>query len=160
MATHAHTTPRKTDAPPPSAGPSRRSLLAAWPAVLALGGAAAAAAQPPPNPDAALIALCARYVAEARAFCGVNDRSADLHIGDPEERRLHATACAMVPGLHAMADEIADTPAHTVLGLLAKAEAARHQMSGDADRDTGPMDPDDGLAWSLVLETLPVLGRA
>jgi len=45
-------------------------------------------------------------------------------------------------------------------GLLAKAEAARHQLSGDADRDTGPMDPENALAWSLIEETLAVLGRA
>lgn len=113
-----------------------------------------------PSADAELIALCARYVARARAFCAVGQHTWTMPFSDPEYVRCEALSSAMVPGLHAMEGEITDTPARTVQGLAAKAEAARHQLSGDADRDIGPMDPGNALAWSLIRETLAVLGRA
>jgi hypothetical protein len=140
----------------------RRTLLtAAAPAVVVLSSAAAAAAAPAvASPDAELIALCTRYVALDREYCGVGQHTWDLPFSDPEYIRCEKIACALVPGMHALEDRIADTPARTVHGLLAKAEAARHQLSGDADRDTGPMDPENALAWSLIEETLAVLGRA
>lgn len=140
---------------------SRRRLFAATaPAALVLTGAATGGAVPLPNPDEPLIALCARYVEQMREYCSVGEHTHDMPCSNPEWRRCHDLACAMVPGLHDMEAKIADTPVHTAAGLIAKAEAARHQLSGDADRDTGPMDPENDLVWSLVLETLAVLGRA
>lgn len=136
----------------------RKLLTAAAPAALALSGAAIAAPSAH-NPDAELIALCARYVAQTRAFCAVGKHTWDMSCSNPEWIRCHDLACAMVPGMDALEAQITDTPARTVAGPLAKAEASRHQMSGDADRDTGPMDPENGLAWSLIEETLAVLGR-
>ena len=173
---------------------SRRRLLAAAPAALALSGAVQAAVPQtapslystwdpetqrcfddlravveaqangtyvaPPDPDAELIALCARYVAWMREYCSVGEHTHDMLCSDPEWRRCHDLACAMVPALHAMEAEIADMPANGVRGLLAKAEVARHQLSGDADRDIGPMDPENELVWSLVADLLDVLGSA
>ena len=139
---------------------SRRWLLATAPAVLALSGAAAAAPVTSASPDAELIALCSAYVAQARAFCTVGQHTWDMPCSDPEWIRCHDLSCAMVPGMHALEAEITDTPASTIEGLLAKAEATRHTLSGDADRDIGPMDPGNALAWSLIEETLTVLGRA
>ena len=146
MAEHVHTT-------------SRRRLLAGAPAALALSGVAALPPGPP-NLDADLIALCAAYVSQARAFCAVGQHTHDMLCSDPEWIRCHELACAMVPEMYRLEAEVTDTPARTVEGLLAKAEATRHQLSGDADRDTSPMDPGNALAWSLVQETLAVLGRA
>ena len=145
MATHTHTT-------------SRRGLLSATPpAVLALSGVAATASA---CPDADLIALCTACVAQSRAFCAVGQHTWDMAMSNPEWIRCHDFACAMVPGMDSLEDQITDMPARTVAGLLAKAEAARHQLSGDADRDSGPMDNENALAWSLILETMAVLGRA
>lgn len=141
----------------------RRTLLTAAPAFVVLAGAASpavAAVSPAPQPDAELIALCTAYVALNREYCGVGQHTWDLPFSDPEYIRCEKIASALVPGMHALEERIADTPARTVHGLLAKAEAARHQLSGDADRDIGPMDPDHALAWSLIEETLAVLGRA
>ena len=135
---------------------NRRKLLTAAPAAMVLAGAGTAVAH---QPDAELIALCARYVALNREFCNVGAHTWEMLCSDPEWIRCHEAGCAMVPGLHALEDEIADTPARTLQGIRAKAEAARHQLSGDADRDTGPIDPENGLVWALVLETLDVLGR-
>lgn len=150
MATHTHTT-------------SRRSLLSvAPPAVLALSVAAVAAVAAPvaQNPDAELIALCTAYVVQAREFCAVGQHTWEMPMSNPEWIRCHDLACAMVPGMDALEVQITDTPARTIEGLRAKANAARYQLSGDADRDTGPMDPENALAWSLIQETLTVLGRA
>ena len=158
MTEHTHTT-------------SRRQLLNAAPAAMVLAGAGiggavavhATASQPggtPPHPDAELIALCARYVALDREFCAVGRHAWDMLCSDPEYIRCSEIERAMVPELHALEDEIGDTPARTLLGLQAKAQVARRQLSGDADQDTGPMDPSNDLVWSLVLETLDVLGSA
>ncbi len=138
---------------------NRRALLAAAPAVVVLSSAIAVASAAP-HPDAELIALCARYVALDREFCSIGQHTWDLPFSDPEYIRCEKITGAMVPGMHALVEQITDTPARTLPGLLAKAEAARHQLSGDADRDTGPMDPENALAWSLIEETLAVLGRA
>ena len=148
MTEHIHTT-------------SRRRLLNAAPAALVLAGAGigTAVAANAPQPDAELIALCARYVALNREFCNVGAHTWEMLCDNPEWIRCHEAGCAMVPGLHAMEAQITDTPTRTLLGIRAKAEAARHQLSGDADRDTGPINPENWLAWSLILETLDVLGR-
>lgn len=149
MIEHEHTT-------------SRRRLLNAAPAALVLAGAGigTAVAAHAAQPDAELIALCAEYIRSNREFCAVGSHTWDMLCSDPEWRRCNDIACDMVPGLHALEAQIADTPARTLLGVRAKAHAARHHLSGDADRDTGPMDPENALVWSLVLETLAVLGRA
>ncbi len=141
---------------------NRRDFLAAAPATLVLTGAGigTAAAAHAPQPDAELVALCTRYVARMREYCAVGAHTWDMLCSDPEWIRCHDISCDMVPGLNDMEAEITDTPARTPLGIQAKAEAARHQLSGDADRSTKPMDPGNALVWSLVLETLAVLGRA
>lgn len=144
-ATNTHTTPH-------------RGLLAATPTILAMSGAAVALAAQ--KPDEELIALCAAYVVQARAFCTVGQHTWDMPVDDPEYIRCEELARAMVPGMHALEAQITDTPARTVKGLLAKAEAARHSLSGDADRDIGPMDPGNALTWSLIQEMLVVLGSA
>lgn len=137
-------------------GATRRNAFLGT-AALALTGMAAA---PPPNPDTALIVLCASYVAKMREYCAVGRHTHELLLSNPEWIRCHEISCALIPGLHAMEAEIAATPARTVAGLLAKAEAARHVMAGDADQEDRPMDDENALAWSLVVETLDVLGRA
>ena len=141
---------------------SRRYLLNAAPAALMLTGAGigTAIAAHAADLDAELVALCARYVALDREFCAVGQHTHEMPCSDPEYIRCSEIKRAMVPGLHALEDEITDTPARTLLGLQGKAQVARRQLSGDADQDTGPMDPSNDLVWSLVLETLDVLGRA
>ena len=106
----------------------RRNLLAAAPAALALAGAAAAAPAAV-NPDAELIALCAAYVAQTRDYCAVGQHTPAMSMRDPEYIRCENLARAMVPKMHALEDQITDTPARTVAGLLAKAEAARFSLS-------------------------------
>ena len=133
------------------------SLSAAAPAVLALPGAAITAPSAR-NPDEELIALCVRYVAQVREYCAVGQHTWDMPMNDPEYIRCENLGRAMVPGMHALEDQITETPARTVAGLLAKAEAVRFSLSGDADRDPEPMDPENALVWSLVEEMLVVLG--
>ncbi len=137
---------------------NRRTLLAATASAAVLSGAAAAASATP-HPDAELIALCARYVALDREFCSVGQHTWDMSFSDPEYIRCEKIACALVPEMHELEEQIADMPARTVPGLLAKANAGRHQLSGDADRDPSPSDPDNALTWSLLEEVLTVLGR-
>ena len=140
---------------------NRRDLLAAAPAVTVLAGAGigTAVGAHAAQLDAGLIALCARYVALNREFCNVGAHTWEMLCDNPEWKRCHDIGCAMVPGLHAIEAQITDTPARTLLGIKAKAEAARHQLSGDADRDTGPIDPENWLVWTLIEEVLDVLGR-
>lgn len=114
----------------------------------------------PPDPDADLITLCNRYVAFAREFCNVGQHTHEMLCSDPEWIRCHEITCAMVPALHAMEAEITDAYPQTVRGVLAKAEAARHQLAADADRDDHAMDPDNALAWSLIEDVLDVIGSA
>lgn len=137
--------------------PSRRWLLAAASTAVALTGAAPPAA---PNPDAGLIALCAAYVAKWREYVAVGSHTDHMLLSDPEWRRCHIIACAMVPGLHAMEAEIAAVPARTIPGLIAKAEVARQHLSGNADAGEGPTDEQNNLEWSLVGDMLDVLRRA
>ena len=160
MATHALITSSHTDERQPGVT-SRRALLNAAPALMVLAGAGigTAVAVHSPQLDAELIGLCAEYVRTMREYCAVGAHTWEMLCDNPEWIRCHEIGCAMVPGLQAMEWQIADTPARTLLGIRAKAEAARHQLSGDADRDTGPLDKANALAWSLVLETLDVLGR-
>lgn len=141
---------------------NRRNLLATGPAAMVLVGAGigTAVTAHAHQPDAGLIALCAEYVRTAREFCSVGSHTWDMDCSNPEWIRCNDLASDMVPGMHALEAQITGTPAHTLLGIQAKAEVARHQLSGDADRDTGPMDPDNALVWSLLTETLAVLGRA
>ena len=155
-------TSKHTDEHQPNSVTSRRSLLNAAPAALVLAGAGigTAAAANASNPDAELIRLCAEYVRASREFCNVGAHTWEMSCSDPEWIRCHEAGCAMVPGLHAMEAQITDTPARTLLGVRAKAQAALHQLSGDADRDTGPLDPENWLVWTLIEETLDVLGRA
>ena len=155
------TIPRPFSVGGPSAARRRALLTGAAAVAAALASCSIARAEAAPaSPDAELIALCAEYVRASREFCNVGAHTWDMLCSDPEWIRCHEAGCAMVPGLHAMEAQITDTPARTLLGVRAKAEVARHQLSGDADRDTGPLDPENWLVWTLIEETLDVLGRA
>lgn len=128
---------------------NRRTLIAGGSVLAAAAPAAAAAA----SPDAELIRLCAEMVALDRRLCGITREMADK-VDGPEEERLYQAARPLVAPLRALVDQIARIPARTPGGFQAKAEAARHDMAGDADEENKPMDPDDALVWSLVEDLL------
>ncbi|HEV7267581.1 MAG TPA: hypothetical protein VGN83_22140 [Falsiroseomonas sp.] len=96
----------------------------------AFGGAAAfavpalSASADEPNPDAALIDLCRRFVANDSE----QRRLADLaYAADDNERTeegeaLSLEGAALMPAYCAMMQEVVTVPAHTQEGLQAKAE--------------------------------------
>ncbi len=133
---------------------SRRGLLTA---VGALALPALPAKVASPNPDANLVAMRDELSALRWQWTHMSREGGTLLIGSPREEELHTAMVAMVPTLHALQDRIAEVPAKTSLGLQAKAEALRLKLAGDADA-TEPMDPDNGLAWSLALDVLRLIG--
>ena len=112
---------------------------------------------PPPSPDAALIALCGRYVEVEREYQATSAQQVRLDFCDPEYQRLNRAACTLIPSIHAMRDQIASTPAVTLDGVRAKATAARYMMSVDTDTaQPSLMREEDAGAWSLVQDVLRI----
>ncbi len=109
---------------------------------------------PPPGPDAKLMALCAEYVALDRRYVAKSYEVNDMLPSDPAFKVLDREIMDMVPDLHRMEAEITAMRAITMEGIRAKARATRHAMAGNADKDTGPMDEESYLAWSLLGDLL------
>ena len=135
MATYAHTT-------------SRRRLLAAAPAALALP-VVASLPPGPLNPDADLIALCASIVVGHKEM----DCYSDLY---PERDPPHVQARVrvLVDTGHAMSQQVADMRAATPEGIKAKARAMLSYMG---ETDTGALlwsNHDELLAWSIARDLL------
>lgn len=108
-----------------SATPSRRALLAGACAVVVLPGVTAAATAAP-GPDAALIALCADYIANRDAF----NSGAEPEGGGPLEAAFMRTF-----------EAISEAEPQTMAGALAKARVAKVE-----DDKEWAMD----LVWDLL----------
>ena len=118
----------------------------------------APALAPPPSPDAALIALCGRYVEVERECRAISEQGFYLAFSDPEFDCINQAACALVPSIHAMRQQIADTSAATLDGMQAKATAARYWMSVDTDTaQPSLMRDEDTASWSLVQDVLRIV---
>lgn len=142
MAEHTHTT-------------SRRRLLAAAPAALALSGTAAGAVQAAaPHPDAELIALCAQLDALEHEFLATDfDAMPNTPAGDHAEAEQDRISAAQRPIVNAICARLPITH-EGVVGV------ARSLALGDADlfRRGGPDGyPNDRLIAALVRG---LIGRA
>jgi len=149
---------RSVSVAPKTSKASRRALKDGL-AALAAGSEAFSAdrlaeAAEPVSPDTRLIETCELYVRVTRDYNSVGQHTWDMLCSEPEHIRCANIACALVPAMHIMEEQISKMRAVTPAGIQAKAEAARYALSGDADRDTGPMDPENALVWSLVLDML------
>ncbi len=110
-----------------------------------------------PNPDAELIALCAKFVALDCELCALFDQSADLLPDNPLSDTLCEQQTALVPHLHELEDEIADWTAETPEGLRALVQAAQHTLSSDARRGAVDVPDDASVAWAALESVLGML---
>jgi hypothetical protein len=172
---NAHDTGRTRAASPPN--PSRRAMLAGGTAALLAGAAAVTVARGAPSgvagadgPDAELIAMCARLVAQAEVVDRIDAEGAALpgH-GITPESEAHEERME-VAGVQwwATAEQICGIPARTPSGLHAKAGAMRDLLARLvctgidqtlADIETGEEgELEDRMALSLARDVLS--GRA
>jgi hypothetical protein len=105
------------------------------------------------GPDAALLALVAKYLAakrEASALCEELDTVPPPPYTDRRQVRLGA----LYDRSGALAVQIAAAPARTVAGMRAKAEAAQQDLQTLGSSEPGTM------AWSVLCDVLALADAA
>ena len=115
---------------------SRRAVLGAGAALAALANPLAAQA----NPDAELLATCARHIVNMQAFCAGSDMS-DFE-NDPLWLAYEATR-----------DAISNAEPKTMAGLLAIAHVAKAEASNPDGSEDHENCPASDWAW-LILNVL------
>ena len=138
-----------------SANPTRRVVLAGAGAALAVP-AAAAPPEASGSPDAALIALCADFVARERTGNALSAQADSMPQG-PERDAVEARKDEVGADYHERLDEIVSMRAQTLAGARAKAEVVIGWCILDLD---GEPAGEDAVAWSLAQDVLGLVGRA
>ncbi len=143
----AETVDSMAGAAPPK-GPARRALLAGMAALPAVALPAVAA----PDPDAAVKALAAAVIEAERAYVAFGY---DHHFFDSnDDNAREAEWNELGRRAYDLTGELADMPAVTLAGTVAKARALVVLMNGDGVRDL----TDNGAALAgLVLRELAAL---